>query len=37
LLLAIRQDLGHKNSGFKRGTVLRLFINDIDDFVRKSA
>jgi hypothetical protein len=33
LLMAIRKDLGHKNSGFKRGAILRLFINDIDDFL----
>jgi len=33
LLMAIRKDLGHKNSGFKRGAILRLFINGIDDFL----
>ena len=31
--MAIRKDLGHKNSGFKRGAILRLFINDIDEFL----
>ncbi len=30
LLNAIRKDLGHKNQGFKRGTLLGLWINDID-------
>ena len=30
MLLAIRKDLGHKNSGFKKGTLLGLFVNDID-------
>jgi hypothetical protein len=33
LLLAIRRDLGHKNSGFKPGTLLGLWINDIDKFL----
>jgi len=30
LILAIRRDLGHKNSGLKRGDILALFVNDID-------
>ena len=30
LLFEIRRDLGHKNQGFKRGTLLGLFVNDID-------
>jgi hypothetical protein len=37
LLVAIRRDLGHNNRNFKKGSVLGLFINDIDDFVGKSA
>jgi hypothetical protein len=32
LLIAIRKDLGHKNVGFKKGTILGLFINDIQDY-----
>jgi membrane protein implicated in regulation of membrane protease activity len=30
LLKAIRQDLGHKNKGFKQGDILAIFITDID-------
>jgi hypothetical protein len=30
LILAIRRDLGHKNKGFQRGDILRLFVNDVD-------
>jgi hypothetical protein len=30
LMFAIRRDLGYKNTGLKRGDLLRLFINDID-------
>jgi hypothetical protein len=30
LFLAIRKDLGHKNKNLARGTILRLFINDLD-------
>lgn len=30
LMLAIRKDLGHSNRGLKRGSILRMFINDID-------
>lgn len=33
LILEIRKDLGHKNQGFKRGTVLGLFVNDIDRYL----
>ena len=33
LLNAIRKDLGHKNQGFKRGTLLGLWVNDIDRHV----
>ncbi|MBS3798250.1 hypothetical protein [Pseudoalteromonas sp. BDTF-M6] len=32
LLLAVRKDLGHKHKNFKRGEILRLYINDIDDY-----
>lgn len=31
LLLAIREDLGHDNSGLGRGELLRLFVNEEDD------
>lgn len=30
LLLAIRKDLGHKNKAMGRGSILRLFVTDID-------
>ena len=33
LLNAIRKDLGHKNQGFKRGTLLGIWVNDIDSHV----
>ena len=33
LLLEIRKDLGHKNHGFKRGTLLGLFVNDVDKYL----
>ena len=33
LLLAIRNDLGHSNNDLVRGDLLRLWINDIDDFL----
>ncbi len=33
LLFAIRKDLGHKNQGFKKGTLLGLFVNDIDKYL----
>ena len=33
LLMEIRKDLGHKNQGFKRGTLLGLFVNDIDKYL----
>ena len=29
LLMAVRKDAGHKNKGLKRGSILRLFINDL--------
>lgn len=29
LLMAIRRDAGHKNKNLKRGSILRLFINDL--------
>lgn len=35
VLIAIRNDLGHKSSGIKKGDILRLFINDIDDYLIK--
>lgn len=33
LLFAIRKDTGHKNSKIKKGDLLGLFINDIDDYL----
>ncbi len=35
LLIAIRKDTGHKNSNIKKGDLLRLFINDIDNYIEK--
>jgi hypothetical protein len=32
LLLAIRADLGHRDSGLPRGELLRLFISDYDEY-----
>ncbi|KQA22636.1 hypothetical protein AAY55_16315 [Vibrio metoecus] len=34
LLLAIRKDLGHNHPNFKRGQLLRLYINDIEDHIK---
>ena len=34
LLLAIRKDLGHNHPNFKRGQLLRLYINDIEDYIK---
>ncbi len=31
----IRIDLGHGKRGFHRGDILRLFINDVDDYLKK--
>lgn len=36
LLLAIRADLGHRDSGLPRGELLRLFISDYDDYFGSS-
>jgi hypothetical protein len=33
VIYAIRKDLGHKNEGLKKGDLLRLFINDYDEFL----
>lgn len=33
IIYAIRRDLGHKNNGLAKGDLLRLFINDYDDFI----
>lgn len=33
LLYAIRKDTGHRNRNLKKGDVLALFINDIDNYV----
>lgn len=35
LLLEIRKDLGHKNRNLRRGMILSLFINDIDQYLRR--
>jgi hypothetical protein len=35
LLLAIRKDMGHKNTNVQRGEILGLFINDIKDYVER--
>jgi len=35
LILAIRKDLGHGNKDIKRGDILSLFVNDIDNYLRK--
>jgi hypothetical protein len=35
LLLTIRKDMGHKNKNFQQGDILSLFINDIDDVLKK--
>jgi hypothetical protein len=31
----IRIDLGHEKRGFHKGDILRLFVNDIDDFLKR--
>lgn len=36
LLFAIRKDLGHKHVGIKRGDILRLYINDLNDYFPKN-
>jgi hypothetical protein len=36
LLLSIRKDLGHKNKNMKRGKILGLFINDIQNYIKTS-
>ena len=37
LLLAIRKDLGHRNKDIGKGSILRLFVNDLDEHMRKPA
>lgn len=34
LILAMRKDLGHSNKGLNRGDILRLFVNDIDNYLK---
>lgn len=34
-ILAMRKDLGHKNKNLKQGTVLGLFVNDIQKFLHQ--
>lgn len=36
LLFAIRKDLGHKHVGIKRGDILRLYINDLNNYFPKN-
>ena len=36
LLFAIRADMGHRNSGLRRGDLLALFVNDIDEHLAKT-
>ncbi len=36
LLLAIRKDLGHKNKNLPRGKILGLFVNDIEQILKKT-
>jgi len=33
VLFAIREDLGHDNSGLETGDLLRIYVNDIDDLL----
>ncbi|MFB5761542.1 hypothetical protein [Paenibacillus medicaginis] len=33
LLIAIRKDTGHKNKAYKKGDILKLFINDVDKYL----
>ena len=33
IIYAIRKDLGHRNDGLNKGDLLRLFINDYDEFL----
>jgi hypothetical protein len=35
LLLAIRRDLGHKNKGLSKGTLLGIFITDMDELEKQ--
>lgn len=35
LFKEIRRDLGHSGRGFHKGDILRLFINDIDEHLKK--
>lgn len=34
LIKNIRRDLGHSSRGFQKGDILRLFVNDIDDYLK---
>lgn len=34
LLASIRRDLGHPKKGFEKGDILRLFVNDIDNYLK---
>jgi hypothetical protein len=36
LLLSIRKDLGHKNKNMKKGKILGLFVNDIQNYLKNS-
>ena len=35
LFRAIRTDLGHSKRGSRKGDILRLFINDVDEYLKK--
>ena len=35
IIYAIRKDMGHKDKVLKRGELLSLFVNDIDDALEK--
>ncbi|MCL4244666.1 MAG: hypothetical protein KJ002_05985 [Candidatus Dadabacteria bacterium] len=34
LILTMRKDLGHSTKDFKKGDILRLFVNDIDNYLK---
>ena len=36
MFLAVRKDLGHRNKGFSRGTILALYINDIHEVLKET-
>jgi len=34
LILAMRKDVGHSNKELNKGDILRLFVNDLDDYIK---